>query len=59
MQNNQKLITDFSIYECLHLTGPEVILYLEAWHSSINIHCFRLINMHFLARKRVMFGNRA
>ena len=24
IQNDQKLIIDFSIYECLHLTGPEV-----------------------------------
>ena len=24
IQNDQKLITDFSIYECLRLTGPEV-----------------------------------
>ena len=24
IKNGHKLITDFSIYECLHLTGPEV-----------------------------------
>ena len=26
IQNNRKLIADFSSYECLHLTGPEVNL---------------------------------
>ena len=24
IKNDRKLITDFLIYECLHLTGPEV-----------------------------------
>ena len=26
-----KLITDFSIYECLHLTGPEVYFAFDVW----------------------------
>ena len=50
IQNNQKLIADFSSDECLHLTGLEVIGYLVARHSSINIYCFRLINTHLFAR---------
>ena len=31
IQNDQKLITDFSIYECLHLTGPEVNFSFDVW----------------------------
>ena len=34
IQNDQKLITDSSIFECLHLTGPEVNFSFDVWKIS-------------------------
>ena len=40
-KNDRKLITDFSIYECLHLTGPKVNFMFNVWEEL-----FCLVRLH-------------
>ena len=41
IQNDQKLTTDFSIYECLHLTGAEVNFAFDIW-KFLELFCLVL-----------------
>ena len=41
VKKDQRLITDFLIYECLHLTGPEVNFAFDVW-KFLELFCLVL-----------------